>query len=43
MQVGFEGSGSFQIEIRLADDTIEACECLKAWWDHGFIRQQYDF
>src|ERR1700722_6525305 len=22
----------------LADNTIEACECLKAWWDQGLIR-----
>jgi hypothetical protein len=20
---------------RLGDDIIEACECLKAWWDNG--------
>jgi hypothetical protein len=26
----------------LADDTIEACECLKAWWDQGLIRGQHD-
>lgn len=39
MQVGFEGSRSFRREIPLADDTIEACECLKAWWDQGFIQR----
>jgi len=43
MQVGFEGSRSFQREIPLVDNTIEACECLKAWWDQGFIRGQHDF
>jgi hypothetical protein len=26
----------------LADNTIEACECLKAWWDQGLIRGQRD-
>ena len=26
----------------LADNTIEACECLKAWWDQGLIRGQHD-
>jgi hypothetical protein len=26
----------------LADDTIEACKCLKAWWDQGLIRGQHD-
>src|SRR5436305_13199524 len=25
---------------RLADDVIEACECLHAWWDNGMISQQ---
>jgi hypothetical protein len=24
----------------LADDIIEATECLKAWWAQGFIQQQ---
>jgi hypothetical protein len=24
---------------RLSDDTIEATECLKAWWDPGAISQ----
>ena len=27
---------------RLAEDIIEASECLKNWWDHGLIRQQSD-
>jgi hypothetical protein len=22
----------------LADNTVDACECLKAWWDQGLIR-----
>ena len=26
----------------LADDTIEACKCLKVWWDQGLIRGQHD-
>jgi hypothetical protein len=26
----------------LADNTIEACECLKAWWDQGLIRGLHD-
>jgi len=26
----------------LTDDTIEASECLKAWWDQGLIRGQHD-
>ena len=26
----------------LADDTIEACGCLKAWWDQGLTRRQHD-
>jgi hypothetical protein len=25
---------------RLAEDIIEASECLKNWWDHGLIEQQ---
>jgi hypothetical protein len=27
---------------RLAEDIIEASECLKNWWDHGLIKQQED-
>ena len=23
----------------LGDDLIEALECLKAWWDHGFVQR----
>jgi hypothetical protein len=26
----------------LVDDTIKACEYLKAWWDQGLIRGQHD-
>jgi hypothetical protein len=26
----------------LADDTVEACEYLKAWWDQGLTRGQHD-
>jgi len=26
---------------RLADDVVEACECLKAWWDCGVIKPRY--
>jgi hypothetical protein len=26
----------------LADNTIEACDCLKAWWDQGLIRGLHD-
>ena len=26
---------------RLADEIIEACECLKAWWDNVMISHQY--
>ena len=26
----------------LADDTIEACGCLKVWWDQGLTRRQHD-
>ena len=26
----------------LTDDTIEACECLKAWWDQGLIKGQHN-
>jgi hypothetical protein len=22
---------------RLLEDIIQACECLKAWWDHGIM------
>src|SRR5271156_2087339 len=22
---------------RLSEDIIQACECLKAWWDNGFM------
>jgi hypothetical protein len=22
---------------RLSQDIIQACECLKAWWDNGFM------
>src|SRR5277367_4459868 len=25
---------------QLAEDIIEACECLKAWWKKGLIQQQ---
>jgi hAT family protein len=25
---------------KLADDIIEALECLKAWWDNGFVERQ---
>src|SRR3954447_15117774 len=26
---------------RLADDVIEACKCLKAWWECGVIKPRY--
>jgi hypothetical protein len=28
------------VRNRLGDDIIEACECLKAWWDNEMIRSE---
>jgi hypothetical protein len=27
---------------QLAEDIIEACECLKAWWRNSLIEQQFE-